>query len=197
MENRESARLHIKDSYYFFFQFCLVLLMDMVPYSAVHSTDAQACSSLSWSIYLRSRCSDATWTDNPRASVRVIGSGRALCGSSSMTSDFDTGSGSTLHRAVSVSAVRYQINDVSLTYSSLRVCKLDSLLPAELWGEIINAYAAMYFIERPIHFFSESNYQNGFHRLLHGKITCQFFFQQVWRDIICLYFLTTSYKMES
>lgn len=57
-------------------------------------------------------------------------------------------------------------------YSSLRVCKLGSLLPAESWGKIINAYAAMYFTERPMYFFSESNYQNGFHRLLHGEKTC-------------------------
>lgn len=35
MQNRESARLDIKDkhSFFFFFQFCLILLMDMVHHT--------------------------------------------------------------------------------------------------------------------------------------------------------------------
>lgn len=103
MQNRESARLDIKDKHSFFFFFFPVLPYTShghgTPHSVVYSTDAQACSSLSWSICLRSLFSNAARANNPRAWVRAIHSGRALCCSSYVTSNFATGLGSTVHRA--------------------------------------------------------------------------------------------------
>lgn len=93
VQNRESTRLDIKDKCSFLSVLPCTSHGHGTPQSMVYSAEAQTCSSLSWSICLRSLFSNAARANNPRASVRVIHSGRALCWSRSITSNFAAGSG--------------------------------------------------------------------------------------------------------
>lgn len=71
MENREALGLVLKISVLFFPVLPCTSHGHGTPHSMVCSTDAQACSSLSWSVCLRSLFSYASQANNTSASIRV------------------------------------------------------------------------------------------------------------------------------
>lgn len=71
MENREALGLILKIRILFFPVLPCTSHGCGTPHSMVCSTDAQACSSLSWSVCLHSLFSYASQANNPSALVRV------------------------------------------------------------------------------------------------------------------------------